>query len=119
MEEKLKKVLVVEDSETWSKIIKRGLGDKVLVLFALDMVKGAKIFRENPDIALVIMDACVPGDEPNTQILVREIRKTFSGPMIAMSSMPMYRKELLRAGCDYEVEEKEQAAKKALELLGI
>jgi len=111
--------MIVEDSKAWSDIIKRGLGDKVSVFCAYNLIEGARIFEENPDMAVVIMDACVPGDEPNAQILVREIRKTFKGPMIAMSSMEKFRKVLLAAGCDYEVEEKSQAAEKVFELLGI
>ena len=119
MKEKFKKVLVVEDNEMWRTVVKRGLNNKVQILFADTITKAEKIFEENSDIDLVIMDACVPGDIPNTQPLVRKIRQTFEGPMIAMSSMPPYRKQILVAGCDYEVEKKEDAGKKALELLGL
>jgi len=119
MSEEKPKVLIVEDDKAWSELIRRGLGDKVLILFAHSLAEGEEVFRKNLDIDLIIMDACVPGDKPNAQFLVRDIRKTFTGPIIAMSSMPTYRKVLLAAGCDYEVEEKAQAAKKALELLGI
>jgi len=113
------KVLIVEDSKAWSSIIRRGLGDKASVLCAYDLIEGARIFMENQDIALVVMDACVPGDEPNAQLLVREIRKTFNGPIIAMSSLEKFRKVLLASGCDYEVEEKSQVTEKVFELLGI
>ena len=62
------------------------------------------------------MDACVPGDWPNTMPLVRKIRQTFVGPIIANSSLLEYRKKLLEAGCDYECE-KGEVAKKVLELI--
>ena len=119
MEKKIKKVLLVEDNEDWNRIIKRGLGDKVQILSAYTIKEAEKIFEENSGIAIVIMDACVPGDTPNTQPLVQKIRQTFKGPMIAMSSMPMFRRKIVLAGCDHEVEEKTEAGKKVLELLGI
>ncbi|MBU3901465.1 hypothetical protein KKF25_02365, partial [Patescibacteria group bacterium] len=45
---------------------------------------------------------CVPGDEPTTLELTEKIRKSFTGPMIAVSSMIEYRDALLAAGCDYD-----------------
>lgn len=118
MEGKLKKVLLVEDDSVWLEFIGRGLGDKVVLLLASTIEKAEKMFNEHPDINLIIMDACVPGDTPTTQPLIRKIRETFSGPMLAISSIGPYRKQLLAAGCDYECE-KPGASKKALEILGI
>ena len=63
-------------------------------------------------------DACVPGGEPNTPPLVQEFRRTFAGPMIAISSFSFYRRELIRAGCDHECE-KDSLPKKLVEVLGL
>ena len=58
-------------------------------------------FDANPDIVAIVVDACVPGEVPNTGPLVREFRKKFTGPIIAASSVKKYRHHLRRAGCDY------------------
>ena len=113
----LKKVLVVEDNQEWSSLIRRGLGDKVLVVQAFTMEEAEAVFERHPDLAVILMDACVPGDKPNTMGLVRKMRKTFKGPIVAISNYDKYREELMRAGCDYEAE-KDDVAKKVLELVG-
>lgn len=113
----MKKILIVEDDQNWSGIIRRGLGDKVLVIQAFTTEEAETVFQKNPDLALILMDACVPGDRPNTMFLVKKMRKTFSGPIIAISSLSEYRQELIKAGCDHEVE-KAKAAQKVLELVG-
>ncbi len=115
----LKKVLLVEDRDLYAKIIMKRLEGKVLVFWASDQEKAKEIFKENPDIDGVIMDACVPGHRPNTHRLIREIRKTFSGPMIATSGLPSYREEILQEGCSHEVRQKEDAAEMILRLLKI
>ncbi len=106
MEQNFKKVLLVEDYPGWIKIIKGGLENEAEVLSAVTIREAENIFSENSDIAIIIMDACVPGDEPNTLPLVKKIRETFKGPIIAISSSDSYRKQLVEAGCDYECEKK-------------
>lgn len=113
-----RKVLVVDNMDWVHRKFARELGEKVALLKALTLEEGEKLFGANPDICAIVMDACVPGDEPNSQWLVREIRKTFKGPIIAISSMASYREELLRAGCDHE-SEKDGLSKKLLEVLGL
>ncbi|OHA66245.1 MAG: hypothetical protein A3D63_01230 [Candidatus Wildermuthbacteria bacterium RIFCSPHIGHO2_02_FULL_49_17] len=113
-----KKVLVVEDDQYWSGIIRRGLKGKVLVAQAFTTEEAEAVFQESPDLAVILMDACVPGDDPNTMWLVRKMRETFTGPIIAISSNSDYRKELIQAGCDHEAE-KTEAAQKVLELVGV
>ena len=113
----MKKVLVVEDDQHWSGIIRRGFGDKVLVVQAFTVEEAETVFQENPDLAAILMDACVPGDDPNTMWLVKKMRKTFTGPIIAISSNTDYRKELIQSGCDHEAE-KDQVVQKVLELVG-
>lgn len=110
------KILVVEDDQQWQKIYKRGLGDDYEVIIAATVEAGEKLYGENPNIALIIMDACVPGDEPTTLELTEKIRKTFSGPMIGASSMSQYRSVLLGAGCSH-ASDKGPAIEMASELL--
>lgn len=118
MEGTMKKVLVVEDDKRWSGIIRRGLGDKVLVAQAFTTKEAEDAFEQIPDFDVILMDACVPGDDPNTMWLVEKMRETFKGPIIAISSVPEYRQELIKAGADHEAEKTEVAAK-VLELVGV
>lgn len=113
----MKKVLVVDDDKMWSGIIRRRLDGKVLVVQAFTTEEAEAIFKQDPDFAVILMDACVDGDMPDTMWLVRKMRETFKGPIIAISSSSDYRKELIRAGCDHE-SKKDEAAKKVLELVG-
>lgn len=101
------KVLLVEDNEEYLRHYRRELGEKVTLLVAESLEDGERLFGANPDVALVVMDACVPGDTPNSMPLVRKIRQTFAGPIIASSSYEKYRMELMEAGCDREADKSE------------
>ncbi len=99
-----KKVLIVEDMKEfhnlWKKDLKN-LGSDAIILSAFSIGEAKKLFNDNPDIDAIVMDACVPGNYPTTQPLVREFRKIFSGPIIAVSSIEEYREMLIEAGCNY------------------
>ena len=97
------KVLAVDDEQWIHNKWLPELEGKVELLSAGTIEDARKMFAEHPDIAAIAMDACVPGDEPNTMELVREFRKTFSGPMLAASGLGDYRELLMKAGCDYDV----------------
>jgi CheY-like chemotaxis protein len=113
-------VLCVEDGLDFQASYRQRLGERVTVLQATTLKEGFDLFRAHTDIGLIIMDACVPGDRPNTEPLVQHIRASgFHGPIIATSSMPSYRHRLLQAGCDHEVDSKAKVARKVLELLKI
>lgn len=114
----MKKVLIVEDDFGLQASWKRDLESSV-ILFAADSINAAeKLFTENQDIDLVVMDACVPGDSPTTIPLIHKIRETYKGPMIATSSISAYRKMLMEAGCNIECI-KQDVVKKVLEVLSI
>ncbi len=116
----VKKVLIVEDMEEFHVLWKGYLNDfssEIVLLSAFSIEEAEELFSANSDIDAIVMDACVPGDEPNTQPLVRKFRKTFAGPIIASSSVEEYRKELIKAGCDYESESKATLPEKLLEIL--
>jgi len=110
------KVLVVEDDAYWQNRWRTQIGNRVMILSAYTLKEAQYLFKEHPDIAIIAMDACVPGGRPTTPPLVEWMRKEFSGPIIAMSSDPRYRKELLSVGCDHECE-KGSVPSKILELL--
>lgn len=96
------KVLIVEDRRINQEIYAAELQGKVFLMQAMNLEDGQRLFMENPDVALIVMDACLSGDEPDSISLVKKIRETFSGPMIAASAAAEYRKLLLRAGCSHE-----------------
>lgn len=95
-------VLVVEDCVDYYEIWEKRLSPKVKLFFAPSIREAETQFANNPDgFDAIVMDACVPGDTPNTLELVREFRKTFEGPMLANSNSLDYQAQLLEAGCDY------------------
>lgn len=112
----LQKVLIVEDDSFFMRIMAERLSGKAEVLQATTLGVGEQIFDQNPDLALILMDACVPGDRPNSMPLVQKIRRSFTGPIIATSSDPRFRKILLQAGCNHEAD-KQMAGLLAIELL--
>jgi len=113
-----KKVLIVEDQECKYDRWRREFDDKVVLLFAPSIEEAEELFTANPDIAAIVMDACVPGSSPTTPPLVRKFRQTFTGPMIAISSFGSYRRQLVQAGCDHE-STKDAMPAKVLEVLGL
>lgn len=96
------KVLVVEDNERWQATFARSFGQDFQLLQATTIQQGEELFLANPDIGIVIMDACVPGDYVNTIPLVKKIRETFNGKMIASSGGGIFRKMLMDAGCSHQ-----------------
>jgi DNA-binding response OmpR family regulator len=105
------RVLVVDDDRGVHAKLRRALSDKVMLISALSIKTAKEKFAKNPDVAAIVMDACVPGNSSTTLPLVCEIRKTFTGPMIAASGSEHYRQQLLRAGCNYESEKDALPAK--------
>ena len=112
------KVLVVEDKESFHDLWRMEFGDQVELLSALTIKEAQELFRAHQDIAVIAMDACVPGDRPNTMFLVQEMRLTYTGPIIAISSLVEYRQMLVKAGCDFECE-KDFLPQKIREILGL
>jgi DNA-binding response OmpR family regulator len=119
MKKVLKKVLVVEDERYFHNSWRLDLGNKVMLISTLSIREAEEQFAANPDIAAIVIDACVPGYLPNTEPLVRKFRETFTGPIIAISSSPEYRAKLVSAGCDHECGRKYTLPQKLLEVLGL
>jgi CheY-like chemotaxis protein len=104
------KVLIVEDDEALQSCFELDLQDSARILAACSMQHARKQFAQHPDLAMIVMDACVPGNHPTTLPLVREFREQFQGPIIAVSSIDHYRKALLAAGCDHECDKSDVGA---------
>ncbi len=106
-----KRILIVEDKEENFDIIRFGLkrlrpeGDFVL-FWAATLKEGGALYRKNrDDLSAVVMDACVPGHNPNTMGLIEEIRADgFRGLIIAASCQPEYNKRLIEAGADVQAD---------------
>ena len=113
-----KKVLIVDDDDDVQAFYRRTLNDKVLLLSALTIKEAEELFATNPDLDAIVMDACVPEAPPTTIPLVRKMRETFDGPMIASSGDKDYRQMLVNAGCDHE-SKKGLVPQKLLEVLGL
>lgn len=97
------KVLIVEDDKQWRDIWARQLRrEGAEVLAASSLEEGERLFEANPDLALVIMDACVSSESPNSMPLVQKMRKTFQGPIVAGSGNSNYSKILMQVGCSHE-----------------
>ncbi|HLD07191.1 MAG TPA: hypothetical protein VJC16_06720 [Candidatus Nanoarchaeia archaeon] len=114
------KVLIVEDDEEWQLLWEESLSDQdeIQIIHAFSIPEAEEQFEQNPGISAVVMDACVPGDEPNTVPLVQKMRKSFSGPMIAASSAKKCRDKLVAAGCSHQAD-KCDIPQKLLQVLGI
>ena len=108
-----KKVLIIDDLKLFHQLTIDTLADelkagKIQFLSAFTLEEGQKLFDANrSDIDLIAVDACVPGDRPNSMELIRNIRKKFEGPIVAISSLSDYRELLMKAGCDYECKKTE------------
>ncbi|OGD67727.1 hypothetical protein A2442_04120 [Candidatus Campbellbacteria bacterium RIFOXYC2_FULL_35_25] len=117
-----KTILVVEDHVIDFMMMKRmlvGRGDVDVIRH--ETLEGCEtIFFENLEaIDLVIMDACVPGDEPNSMPLIRKMKKSgFDKPIITASSKESYNQILLDAGATHNGKSKMGAVELALTLLG-
>ncbi len=114
----MKKILVVDNEDFFHEVIKKGLGGKVTIFSAFSIKEAEEVFAANSDLCVIVMDACVPGHSPTTPPLVRKIRESFSGPIIATSSSPAYRQELMRVGCDHE-STKLKLPEKIIAILGL
>lgn len=117
MSKESKKVLIVEDNRYIQKYWQRDLDGKVIVVSAFSLKEAEDKLADNRDISAIVIDACVPGNSLNI-VSIKKIRKNFSGPMIAASSVKANRQELLRLGCDYAVA-KASVPQKILEILGL
>jgi DNA-binding response OmpR family regulator len=100
--EKLPKVLLVEDDRDIHEMWHMMLTEEVVFVDAYSVEEAERLFAESSGLSAVVVDACVPGNRPTTESLVRSIRSRFSGPIIGVSQRVEYRELLVGAGCQYQ-----------------
>lgn len=106
----MKKVLIIEDEKDFHRILKRQFdlllkGEKICLFFATSIEEAVEMFKlHQNDLSVISFDGCIAGGgtEPNTKILAEVFRKSFKGPMIAVSGQPAFRKILMEAGCSHQ-----------------
>ncbi|KKR53746.1 MAG: hypothetical protein UT90_C0005G0053 [Parcubacteria group bacterium GW2011_GWA1_40_21] len=101
-----KKILIIEDSadrqEEWKELLNKY---PINIIQAFSLEEAERAFNDNPDLSAVAVDACVPGNEPNTMELARKMRNSFTDrPMIAISNVEDFNDILMSAGCDYKTD---------------
>ena len=114
-----KKVLIIEDSPDLQDSFAQELNGEVEILQALAIPQAEEVFSKNPDIDLIASDGLVPDEISATIDLIKKIRQTYTGPIIAMSSTPKLREELMRAGCNYDCKRKKELPRMILKILGL
>jgi len=89
-----------------------------MVLEAGSTKEGEKLFSENHDADVIVVDGFEAGGVTNTLPLVRKIKSEpdFHGVIIGTSTNPDFRKLLVEAGCDCE-SPKELVHQKLIEIL--
>jgi CheY-like chemotaxis protein len=100
----VKKVLIIEDDKPLLETMMAFLEGWLNVVSADSVDSAREVFAAHPDLDAIVMDGCIegPGELPNSLVLVLEFRRTFKGPMIAVSNSDEYQDRLMEAGCDHK-----------------
>ncbi|MDD5289805.1 MAG: hypothetical protein PHT40_01220 [Patescibacteria group bacterium] len=114
----MKKVLVVEDEDVYFEKINKILSGKVEVVRFTRVYECNHFFEENLNIAAAIIDACINNETLSTVPFVEKLSRSGLKIIIASSGTPRSNDELLAHGATHKVDEKEDAAKLTLQLLG-
>lgn len=104
--EKKKRILVIEDYGNVQKMFKDNLSPYAEVVQAFTLKEGEEKFSDGK-FDYIFVDAGLGTIQENqvqgTTELVIKMRKTFSGPMIAISCNDVYNELLRSSGCDQAV----------------
>lgn len=113
------KVLILEDSTSVLMQMELKLHPHCELLTATTQDQAAQLFEEYQDqIDLIVIDACVPGYTINTLALVRKMRESYQGRIIASSSDDKLNDQLIAGGCNTGCN-KNNAVSKILEVLDL
>lgn len=96
------KVLIVESGNRWQENFVSWLSDKFTLIQTRTTSEAKKLFRANPKLDAIVVNAYLPGEKPTAQDLVKMMRETFQGPIIGISSRKQHREEMIKAGCSHE-----------------
>lgn len=104
------KVLIVEDERSIQRYFADRLRDdeRFELVHACTLEEADEAFAAHPDIDAILLDGWVPGKgfpnapphdafNPSTLGFVLEVRRTFAGPVIAMSTVPRFNRRLCGA----------------------
>ena len=99
----MRQVLIIDDSEGSQKIWAKCVPDETCkVSSALTLLQAEEMFASRKDWDLILVDGCVEdtNKELDTVPLVRKMRETFKGDMVAISGRPDFREALMNEGCN-------------------
>lgn len=118
-------VLVVDDMQYCIDMHVNGLAELGLTIVTASTLRELDVMyaKHREELAVIILDGCIPGDEVNTYGFITRVRAdmesgAFTGHLVAASSLPQYRETMVRAGCTHQAPKK-GAAELVLELLTI
>lgn len=113
------KVLFIDDNKQTLETFQEGLKDTpIAVLFADSLDKARKMYADNKDVRMIFVGLCSDGFRLTIDTLVRELRASFEGPMIAVAKHWGERELLKEAGCNEECDSVEQLHNVVLNFLG-
>ncbi len=97
-----KTLLLVEDLKHHQKEFIDALQNTVDITCASTEKEAREAFTGKKDFDIIAMDGCLNGDKVDTVELVKFIRLTYTGPIVAISGSIEYNKTLLAAGCSHQ-----------------
>lgn len=116
------KILMVDDQIFWHEQLCRGLAGKpVEIISALNLAEAYRLFILNYNLDAVVVDDCLSegmADAVDTLDFVAEVRRGFSGIMLACCSDCNHGAMLVSAGCNEQVL-KSRLIEKLLDLCGL
>ena len=116
----MKKILVIDDDQSIQRRIKKALqllGNPIELVSALTLKEARESFdKHKKELSLILLDACLENNKPDTIGLAKYFRDNFDGKIIAISSE--YNDMLIQAGCDTGMF-KEGAIRELPEIIGV
>ena len=97
-------ILVIEDDPIWQKVYYLSFKQSANILQATNLVDAEAIFLENPGINLIVIDGYLGETILNTLPLIKKLRETFKGEIIAVSTDEDSRTRMVAAGCSSQVD---------------
>ena len=102
----MKTILIVDDSSAWVEMYVKRIPENIAhILVANTLADGEKLFSQNPNPDLIVMDCCVDHENILDSLpLIRKMRETYNGDMVASSSNSIYRMDMIEAGCNLQAD---------------
>lgn len=99
----MKRILIVDDDERIRRSLRQWFeADGLVVVEAATNERARQHFTENPDFFAILMDGWL-AHNVDTCDLITEIRQTFIGHIIAMSTDTELLKRQMAAGCNHSI----------------